>query len=458
MGGKMVTPVRHRARASVIASALLLGLALTGCLGARPSALQERADASDENRGVAGSAAAGGDDGEAGSTEDPDGRAPPQGADTGVGGEDADGDGPAAGGAGGSNDGVDSRDDLVEGAAGAGGAGNAGAGGGAGHGTAGLGGGIAGTGADGGVDVATGAAGSSGSGGHGGGGSGGGGTGGTGGAGCPAAPADCLQSGVFVAGAVCAPGGAGVSACSLDAVNHCPVISAAAPCPSPQTCHGTLPTAACACTAVAACGGTGNGAHCADTTTLVTCAAAGTCQQAATATCTAVAAEHCIGAFPTAECEKAFGHTSTQGGTTSLSTALLFGEPITVTTAITVTRVGLVAASASMRARFAIYADDSGQPGAWLASAIQPTQTVAAGRNEFAINDTPGSRAVVLAAGTYWIFVVLEADTSLIQGSPASSVRYASWSPWNSPFPTTSPMATTPDTLPPLELYVVGAP
>ncbi|MEO7113315.1 MAG: hypothetical protein ABI183_22945 [Polyangiaceae bacterium] len=161
-----------------------------------------------------------------------------------------------------------------------------------------------------------------------------------------------------------------------------------------------------------------------------------------------------------AGCEATFGDLA-EGGSSSFGTGLLFGAPVQITTAITVSRLAIVTTGTGKRARLAIYASDSaGEPSTWMASAL-PSVNLVVGHNEFAINDPPATTPVLLTTGKYWVFVTVEATTEVAQNGPIGPVRYASWSPWNKAFPTTLSPATvafTEDNLVPVETYVVGDP
>ena len=273
---------------------------------------------------------------------------------------------------------------------------------------------------------------------------------------CPAAPAECLSGGAFTAGHVCKNGV--LETCGSDGAG-CPAVVDSGGCTAPQTCQGTLPGAACACPAVLACtGGNQNGAHCADASTLVTCSASGACQQAATTACKMIAAEGCVGAFPNATCEKAYGYAVDLTGSGTIAAEFLFTVSVQVDAPITIKRLGLIARADSGHVRMAIYTDNAGVPDTWKASAIGSTQTVKAGRNEYVVNDLSAT-PTVLTAGKYWVVAVFEAATQLAEGGALVPVRYNNaWTPWNTPFPHAPLSSTTPDSLSAVNFYVVGVP
>jgi hypothetical protein len=172
-----------------------------------------------------------------------------------------------------------------------------------------------------------------------------------------------------------------------------------------------------------------------------------------------LANEQCVGSYPNAKCERVDGYPTDLGATGMMPKEFLFAQPIDVAASTTVKRIGLIARAASSRVRLAIYTDAAGAPDTWKASAILSTNTVAAGRNEFAINDPNAATSpVTLAPGRYWIMSVFEAPTNVAQGTAAVGVRYKSWVPWNTAFPATAPANTTPDSLVPVNLYIVGVP
>jgi hypothetical protein len=226
-------------------------------------------------------------------------------------------------------------------------------------------------------------------------------------------------------------------------------------CPSPYVGNGHG-ASGCTCPTVLACdaGNEQNGSYCSSSATLVTCANNNGCQQATSTTCADVANETCSGAHPNAVCEKAFGYPTDGGGTGTLGSAFLFAVPFTLTQSLTVKRIGLIARAASSGVRLAIYEGSTG-PTTWKASALGGT--VAAGRNEYPINDPPPSSPVTLPPGSYWIAVVVQASTQFAQGA-IGSVRYKAWSPWNTPFPTGTLAPITSDSLATPNLYVVGIP
>jgi hypothetical protein len=232
-------------------------------------------------------------------------------------------------------------------------------------------------------------------------------------------------------------------------------------CGSPQTCQGSGTSYACACPTVIACTSYPSGGHCADTNTLVTCTAVNTCQQSSPSTCANLANETCTGTFPNAKCEVAFGYPTDGGSSGNMPGSELYGEQIQVTaTSLKLTRLGLITVSAGTAVRMAIYADNGGSPGAWLASAIKGSQgnTLVSGRNEFAIDDpTLATSPVTIQAGKYWIFAAFSGATMLRQGGTNVPTRYASFSQWNAAFP--DPITgLTPDSLAYVNFYVVGVP
>jgi hypothetical protein len=227
-------------------------------------------------------------------------------------------------------------------------------------------------------------------------------------------------------------------------------------CPSPYTGDGHGSNG-CSCPTVTACDAAGemSGSYCSSQTVRATCANNNGCQSLSTSTCTNLAAERCAGAHPNAKCEIVAGYPTDGGGQGNLLTTTLFGVPFTVSQPITLTRLGFLTTAASSGVRLAVYQDSAGSPGTWRASALMGT--VVSGRNEVPIDDPPLSNPVTLAAGNYWIFIVGQATISLRQGA-LGSVRYRTWSPWNSPFPTGALTPTSSDSLARPNLYVVGTP
>jgi len=276
---------------------------------------------------------------------------------------------------------------------------------------------------------------------------------------CPAAPSDCAS-----AGTVCRAGS--LATCGLNA-NGCLVTTGTATCPNPQTCGGAFPAAQCACPTETLCDAANekNGNHCSATASLTTCAATNTCQVASTTNCTNVANELCSGSYPNAKCEKAYGMATDGGGSVSLAKELLFGIQVTVAQPLTLTRFGLIARAASAaHVRMAIYTANSGtgQPDVWQASALGtgPGNTVANGRNEYAVNDTSTGSPVTLPAGTYWIFAVIDTSgTNNFAAGANGPARYKDpWAPWNTPFPSPIGQLSSSASLPQPNFYIVGVP
>ena len=232
-------------------------------------------------------------------------------------------------------------------------------------------------------------------------------------------------------------------------------------CSSPQTCQGSGTSYACACPTVAACTSYPNGGHCADTNTLITCAAVNTCQQSTTSACAKVANEKCVGLFPNAKCEVAMGYWSRNGNPPGTIAGLtLYGERIQVTSAnLQLTRLGLITTSSGSLVHMAIYADNGGSPGTWLASAIGGSNSIASGYNEFAINNpNPAITPVTIQAGYYWIFVTFNSDTTVEIDATQGSIRYLGTWAWDTAFPTNLTGLTTYSNVANADFYVVGIP
>jgi hypothetical protein len=93
----------------------------------------------------------------------------------------------------------------------------------------------------------------------------------------------------------------------------------------------------------------------------------------------------------------------------------LLGSPVTVASAATLTQFGVISADAGSHIRMALYADDSGAPGAFVAG-TDPT-LLAVGSQEIAVTPTP------IAAGSYWIVAVFDVETNVYwDDSDASAV------------------------------------
>ena len=226
-------------------------------------------------------------------------------------------------------------------------------------------------------------------------------------------------------------------------------------CPSPYVGNGHGANG-CTCPTETRCDSSSetDGTYCSGTSTLITCTNANGCEVASSQVCTNVAAERCTGSHPSAECEVAAGFATDGGSSSALGSAFLFAVPLHLTQALTLTRIGFIAHTASTGVHLAVYADNNGL-GTWKASALGGT--VAAGRNEIAVDDPPASSPVTLAKGDYWIAVVTQASTQFEQGA-VGPVRYTTWSPWSTPFPTGALAPTTPDSLAQLNLYIIGKP
>jgi hypothetical protein len=198
-----------------------------------------------------------------------------------------------------------------------------------------------------------------------------------------------------------------------------------------------------------------NGSYCSSSTNRVSCTDNNGCQQAQSGSCQNVANEKCVGSYPDAKCELAFGFPGDSGNSSTLGAEFLMAQPFAISQQVTVTRFGLISRATTSGVRMGVYTDSSGTIGTFKASALG---TVSTGRNEYPVDDPPPTTPVVLAPGNYWIVVVLQADTSLAQHSSNGNVRYKTWSPWNTALSSTPLGTTTPDSFTRLSLYLVGKP
>jgi hypothetical protein len=179
------------------------------------------------------------------------------------------------------------------------------------------------------------------------------------------------------------------------------------------------------------------------------------CLQLVEASCTHRGNERCVGSYPSSQCEHVFGFPDDAGGSGQVNAEFLIAERVEVDAPVTVQRIGILSRTAEVRVRLALYADDAGAPGAWRASAVLSTQVLAAGRNEYAINDAP-ELPVQLPAGVYWLVAVFDGQVSVANGGAPVPFRYRAWVPWNTPFPSNGLESSTPDSLAPVGLYLVA--
>jgi hypothetical protein len=100
----------------------------------------------------------------------------------------------------------------------------------------------------------------------------------------------------------------------------------------------------------------------------------------------------------------------------------LLGSPVTIPAAATLTDFGVISVTGGTHVRMALYADDGGTPGAFLAGSDSTLLT--GGSQEIPVTPTP------LGAGTYWILALFDGDTNVYwDDSDASAVvKYRSLS------------------------------
>jgi hypothetical protein len=110
-------------------------------------------------------------------------------------------------------------------------------------------------------------------------------------------------------------------------------------------------------------------------------------------------------------------------GTSGTSPNYLLAKPVTVPRATTVQSIGAIATAAGAVGYFALYDDAGGVPG--TRRAVTGQVTMAVGSNEATV--TPAT----IAAGTYWICLIFNTDTSIGQdnaGPASTTLRYISFS------------------------------
>jgi hypothetical protein len=272
---------------------------------------------------------------------------------------------------------------------------------------------------------------------------------------CPAPPTQCQGS---VSGAVCS--GNDVYSCTLDS-SGCVTATKTTSCTAGKPCDGGTSGINAACTCANPASGTDcpavqtAGAHCSGST-LVSCTTnSDGCVTASKTTCPG----SCGHSYPSAAClsEQSFGWPTDAGGSQVSTTGYLTGVPVTVTTAATLLRFGIIAHAAGASVVMALYSSDgSGNPSARLA--YIGSATLATGVNEFAA--TPAG--VTLAANTtYWIMVATSATVSVGAGPAGSAqadyIAYTFGSPIPAAWPAMGSFSTAPVNPPPT-YYIVALP
>ena len=152
----------------------------------------------------------------------------------------------------------------------------------------------------------------------------------------------------------------------------------------------------------------------------------------------------CGGSYPGAGCHapQPLGWYTDLGSTDSHDPNYLTGVRITVATASTLSKFGLIAGSDALGAhvQFGLYRDGGGTAGPTTLVASTNGAALVMGRNEV----TPTTAAVALAPGDYWIMAVFDRSTDVGHDTGTSATwRYAMLA-YGSALPTTvSTMSVT---------------
>jgi hypothetical protein len=146
-------------------------------------------------------------------------------------------------------------------------------------------------------------------------------------------------------------------------------------------------------------------------------------------------------------CTVRYGFFSAFSGAVTANTGYLFGETISVPTAITATKLGAILTNAaSAKATLALYSDVSGSPSALV---VQTASTsIENGANEVAVTSTH------LAAATYWLMAEYSAAVEIEVSSCDNCQVVATSSASYGPFP--SKLTATNGTGSNLAYYIVG--
>lgn len=95
----------------------------------------------------------------------------------------------------------------------------------------------------------------------------------------------------------------------------------------------------------------------------------------------------------------------------------LLGNPLSIPAAVTVTDFGVDSVTAGTHVRMALYADEAGSPGAFVAGT--DSTVLAGGSQEIPVTPTP------IAAGTYWIVAVFDGETNVYWDDTDASAAWA---------------------------------
>jgi hypothetical protein len=126
-----------------------------------------------------------------------------------------------------------------------------------------------------------------------------------------------------------------------------------------------------------------------------------------------------------------FGPAGDFTGSNILNPNFLYGHKVNVSQAITLTHLALVSRTAGQQVKIALYTDGGVRPGTLI---TQSASTTTVGSVEIPVTTQP------LAAGDYWIMIVLQSQATLASRIAAGSqvVSHTFANPIPDPFPTTS--------------------
>ncbi len=103
------------------------------------------------------------------------------------------------------------------------------------------------------------------------------------------------------------------------------------------------------------------------------------------------------------------GNATDLGGSQNISANFLLGSRLTVPTAGTLTKFGIISRDAGPRVRFGLYTNVGGAPGALVAQSAVGGTTLVVGSQEF----NPTVAGVTLAAGDYWLMGLFDVGTNV---------------------------------------------
>ncbi len=114
------------------------------------------------------------------------------------------------------------------------------------------------------------------------------------------------------------------------------------------------------------------------------------------------------------------GYTSEFSGSSVHGKNYLLGHPVTVSTAMTVSHLNIIAKGSAANGQIALYTESGGQPSALVTESS--AQAITTGTNTFDVPDT------AIPAGTYWLMAVYDASAYIGESSTPQTVYYTGMS------------------------------